>query len=109
MPSHEHESTFHPHCCPRCQAGDGVDRRSFLGGVALGGAALSWLSWSQLASAEDQLPRSPSRQPLIVKPILTYDKARHEMLMLGEETSTLKRTRSTPRSAGWNHARACRS
>ena len=31
-----------------------------------------------------------SNGPQIIKPLLTYDKTRHQMLMLGEETSTLK-------------------
>ena len=76
MPQHDHDHrqnqdpsmAIHPRCCP-CSHGlesDGVSRRGFLGGAAaLGGAALTGLSWSVLA-AEPELPAPPPRRPLIV-------------------------------------------
>ena len=77
-PQHRRASTFHAHCCP-CEehSADGMSRRVFLGGLggaaALGGVALSGLSWSLLAaeSADDLMP--PSRRPLVVKPVLVFD------------------------------------
>jgi hypothetical protein len=54
-----------------------MSRRVFLGGLggaaALGGVALSGLSWSLLAaeSADDLMP--PGRRPLLVKPVLVFD------------------------------------
>lgn len=79
MPAHpNHGSKFHAHCCPHCDGvgeGDGITRRSFLGGmsgVALGGMALAWVSWSEVAGAENELPMPPARKPLLVKPVLTY-------------------------------------
>jgi len=78
MSDHDQGQKFHAHCCPNCDCagdGDGISRRSFLGGMsgaALGGMALAWISWSEVAGAEDQLPAPPTRKPLIVKPILTY-------------------------------------
>lgn len=64
-------------CCPCGHQGesDGLSRRGFLGGMggaALGGVALTGLSWSMLSAAEPGLPSAPSRRPLIVKPILLY-------------------------------------
>jgi hypothetical protein len=67
--------TFRAHCCPCCDHthdGDGISRRGFLGGAALGGAALAWLSWTELAAGQEQLLQPPARKPLLVKPILTY-------------------------------------
>ena len=74
---HEHAPKFQARCCPRCQLGEeeGVSRRTFLGGVggaALGGMALSYFAWSELVAAEQSVPAPPARQPLVVKPILTY-------------------------------------
>ncbi len=66
------------HCCP-CGSGDdhvhdGLSRRSFLGvgGAALGGVALTGLSWSALAADEPGLPSAPQRRPLVVKPLFLY-------------------------------------
>ncbi|MGO8752333.1 MAG: hypothetical protein ACLQNE_40865 [Thermoguttaceae bacterium] len=77
MSEHEHEldRTHRPHCCPCCQSqeGEGITRRSFLGGGALGGMAMAYLSISELMAAEEALPVAPLRKPLVVKPVLTYD------------------------------------
>ncbi len=78
MPDHDHRSKFRAHCCPNCDCSsdaDGISRRSFLGGMsgaALGGMALAWASWAEIAGADDQLPTPPARKPLVVKPVLTY-------------------------------------
>ncbi len=73
-----HDSTHRVHCCPCADhSADGMNRRVFLGGLggaaALGGIALTGLSWSALAAeqAEDATP--PKRRPLVVKPVLAYD------------------------------------
>jgi len=70
---------FHAHCCPCSPPEDagpeGFSRRRFLGGVgagALGGMALTGLSWSALSAAEAGLDAAPPRKPLTVKPILVY-------------------------------------
>ena len=80
MSEHEHESgrTFQARCCPCCESaeGDGVTRRDFLGGVsgaAIGAAALSYLSISELMAAESVPRAAPPRKPLVVKPVLCYD------------------------------------
>lgn len=78
MTEHDHNPRFHARCCPHCAGvaeGDGITRRSFLGGmsgVALGGMALAWTSWAEVADANNPLPMPPPRKPLRVKPILTY-------------------------------------
>lgn len=78
MSESNHPRHFHAHCCPHCDCsdpGEGISRRSFLGGmsgVALGSMALAWASWSELAAAQDQLLVPPARKPLRVKPVLTY-------------------------------------
>ncbi|MBN1394496.1 MAG: hypothetical protein JW959_05695 [Pirellulales bacterium] len=66
---------FRAHCCP-CGSGDwlGVSRRGFLGGAAaLGGIALTGLSWSALAAEELDVGQAPPRRPLVVKPVLGYN------------------------------------
>ncbi len=82
MRPHEHNRSPSPkpHCCPCCDHAetpghDGLTRRGFLGGVgaaALGGTALTGLSWSALSAAESQLESPSPRSPLIVKPIFAY-------------------------------------
>ena len=66
-------------CCPcgcDANADAGRTRRGFLGDVgglaALGGVALSGLSWSALQAAEPEVPAASPRRPLVVKPIFTY-------------------------------------
>ena len=61
---HEHDQTakFRAHCCPGPCHGDLLDnvtRRGFLGGMAAGGAALAWVSWSEVAAADEPLPPPP--------------------------------------------------
>jgi hypothetical protein len=70
-------SVFRAHCCPctdHCD--DGINRRTFLGGlggaVAMGGIALTGLSWSALAAGQSDA-ETPKRRPLTVKPVLVYD------------------------------------
>lgn len=69
--------TPHPHCCPCCDHSDespsGVSRRSFLGGAAaLGGIALTGLTWSQLSAGEPEALQPGSRSALVVKPVFVY-------------------------------------
>ncbi len=76
-PNHEHsqDHATRPHCCPCSHpqsGGSGISRRSFLGGAALGGMALTGLSWSSLVAAQPDIPLAPPRKPLIVKPIFLY-------------------------------------
>jgi len=65
-------------CCPcGCRsettgAGPGGDEGPGVAGAALGGLALTGLSWSMLSAAEFQPEAAPSRRPLVVKPIFTY-------------------------------------
>ncbi len=75
-PSSDSLHPFHAHCCPcpHHHHGEGMSRRTFLGGAALTSAALSGITWTSLAAAEaaaDQ-PPPPPRKPLKVKPILVY-------------------------------------
>ncbi|MHB8901323.1 MAG: hypothetical protein ACYC6Y_21450 [Thermoguttaceae bacterium] len=75
---HQHAGeTPRPHCCPCCDqqtaASPGVSRRTFLGGAAaLGGIALTGLSWAQLAAAEPEIHQPAPRRPIRVKPVLVY-------------------------------------
>jgi len=76
---HDHSPSPRPHCCPSCDhsesPGGGMTRRGFLGGVggaALGGVALTGLTWSALSGAEADVPPAPPRRPLRVKPIFAY-------------------------------------
>ena len=66
--------------CTDCGSSDtsGVSRRDFLkgGGVALGGLAMTGLTWSSLSAAEGEAPAAPARKPLVVKCILTYESPR---------------------------------
>jgi len=59
--------------CTSCGAGE-LSRRDFLkaGSVALGGVAMTGLSWPALAGENPGLPRPPARKELVVQPILTY-------------------------------------
>jgi len=74
---------FKPHCCPCCDSkptADGISRRGFLGGMggaALGGMALTGLSWSMLSAGESKIAPAPPRRPLVVKPIFTYATYKH--------------------------------
>ena len=66
------------HCCPcsgsTLQGHAGVAWRDFLiaGGLTVGGAALTDLTWSALAAEASGLAVPPQRTPLVVKPILSY-------------------------------------
>jgi len=76
MSDHHHDGPVSARCCP-CVAAQppeesGLDRRTFLGAAALGGVALSGLTWSALAAAGDDLPAAPARKPLVVKPVFVY-------------------------------------
>jgi len=71
-------SAFRAHCCPCADhSPDGVSRRAFLGGLsgaaALGGIALSGLSWAALAAEQTDDQPAPTRRPLVVKPVLCFD------------------------------------
>lgn len=75
---HDGRSQVQPHCCP-CGHGadsDGISRRGFLGGMgaaaAMGGVALTGLSWSALAAAAPGVQPAPPRRPLVVKPVFIY-------------------------------------
>ena len=66
-----------PVCCPcggDSPAETGVTRRGFMGGgvAALGGVALTGLTWSALSAAEGQIPTPSSRRALVVKPVFVY-------------------------------------
>ena len=64
-----------PNCCPCCdpqQRAGGLNRRDFLGTVALGSVALTGLSWAALTAGGQQVAAAPARRPLVVKPVLQY-------------------------------------
>lgn len=72
---HSHDDSC---CCESAAcahaAATALTRREFLtaSGIALSAAALGGLSWNALAAGGVELPKSPGRAPLVVKPILTY-------------------------------------
>jgi hypothetical protein len=66
-------TTFRAHCCPCPSHKGGVGRREFFGAAALGGVALTGLSWAALSGSSSELPQAPGRKTLLVKPVLTYD------------------------------------
>jgi hypothetical protein len=81
MTTHKQDLCTQPSCscCPRPHPVDGglgsLTRRGFLGGLggtALGGMAITGMSWSALASADEPVGPCPDRKPLVVKPIFTY-------------------------------------
>lgn len=76
MCQHDQHDGIRPHCCPTVRAVGGslagVTRRGFLGGTALGAAALSGLSWSALAATGPDVAPAPPRRPLVVKPVFLY-------------------------------------
>jgi hypothetical protein len=67
------------HRCCGCSSQDisELTRRTFLEGAALGGTALTGLSWSALAAGREDLPSPPSRWPVVVKPVLIYSVPTH--------------------------------
>jgi len=70
-----HESFSAPRRPACCALGEGaveLSRRGFLE-LAGGAALLTGLSWSLLKAAEPDAAPVPQRQPLVVKPILSYD------------------------------------
>jgi hypothetical protein len=81
MSFHQHEPhpPSRPHCCP-CQhpadpRGGDLTRRGFLGGLggaAIGGMALTGLTWSSLSAAQPGVAAAPPRRPLVVKPIFLF-------------------------------------
>jgi hypothetical protein len=72
----DHTQPIKPHCCPGSHkpgaTGAGITRRDFLGTAALGGIALTGLSWPALAGNQPKLPSAPLRRRLVVKPIFVY-------------------------------------
>ncbi len=78
MSEHEHDRgvTSRAHCCscarPEGKPFEGVTRRTFLSGAALGGVAVGGLSSTLLEAAEPDVPAPPRRRPLVVQPIFTY-------------------------------------
>jgi len=74
---HLHEDLSHCSGCCGCTP-PGITRRDFLKAstVAMGGIAMTGLSWRSLAAAEPKAPAPPARKELVVQPILTYDSPR---------------------------------
>jgi len=81
MTAHEGHGSMRTHhgCCDCGSCGEdvaeGISRRDFLkaGSVAMGGLAMTGLTWSAMAAAEGaDPPQAIARKPIVVKPILTY-------------------------------------
>ena len=74
---HDHGPSARTHCCPCGDHSEPLlgefNRRGFLGGAALGSAALAGLSWSTVSAAEAEADVPPARRPLVVKPVLVYE------------------------------------
>jgi hypothetical protein len=66
-----------PRCCP-CAGAGGVSRRDFLkaGTIALGGLALGGCAWAAMREAAGAPAPAPARQPLVVKPLFSYEMPR---------------------------------
>ena len=76
---HDQVPKFAAHCCPCGEhakhGGEGVSRRTFLGnagGAALGGIALTGLTWKSVAAAGLGAEQADRRKPLVVQPIFLY-------------------------------------
>ena len=71
---HDRREEAHVHCCPcHSPSPSGISRRGFIGSAAaLGGVALTGLSWSALAAEELGNFQAPQRRPLVVKPVLCF-------------------------------------
>lgn len=68
----------HCHCCPDSTWHKelALSRRGFMATAAIGGAALTGLTWTGLVRAADgKLPQPPVRRPLKVLPILVWSHA----------------------------------
>jgi len=71
--------SMHSGCCGCSACGPAsLSRRDFLKAstAALGGVAMTGLTWQSLAAAEADAAKAPQRKELIVQPILTYDDPR---------------------------------
>lgn len=72
----DHGPLVEPHCCPRTNhlvaTGNGITRRDFLGSAALGGVALTGLSWTTLSARQVELPSPSPRRTLVVQPVFVY-------------------------------------
>ncbi|NQT11188.1 MAG: sugar isomerase, partial [Planctomycetes bacterium] len=76
---HDQSQPLRHTCCPAPPpdelADAGFTRRGFLGGMggaALGGMALTGLTWSSLSAQGPDVAPGPQRRPLVVKPIFVY-------------------------------------
>jgi hypothetical protein len=62
----------HPHCCPCCSS-PSVSRRGFLGAAAaVGGIALTGLTWEAMAGSRPRILEPMKRRALRVLPVLCY-------------------------------------